>query len=408
MPGGRRSLILIRPIHLTRKPDWPIGPLPLSDPTGTITASTEARATYFTPKVARILYGADQEPTRWHRFLDGDPLDAVAVELLVPDPDRAPEAALGIVHVTIAQTEPAALLEQVRLAAHRRGAKSSLPSFDELISPFGFAEPDTRTFTVAFLSTARRLRPPFRLNPRLRWSPHQAWLWHLASRTNIQDFPPDPEHAAELLTGTVVLSADWRGLIARDGAAFVALRRDRGANDPFLGFAQLYTHTAYLDALLLGMFQRTSVEQLITQSAIALDAPDLAGHLEQLERRVTRFRSIYWLRDASGHHGPANDILNAYHAHHALPERFNAVLDEIADLSRTVQTYESRRIGATLGVLTIVGLPFGAALETLQALDANTLFDLLIGLSVAFLVVLGLLATRVGRLLIHQLRSLLR
>lgn len=92
-------------------------------------------------------------------------------------------------------------------------------------------------------------------------------------------------------------------------------------DDPFLGYAQLYAHTTYLDALLLGMIHRESVEQLIDASAIAFDAPDLSRHLQRLERRVSRFRSIYWLRDAS-RHGAANDLLNAYQAQHSLPRAF--------------------------------------------------------------------------------------
>lgn len=129
------------------------------------------------------------------------------------------------------------------------------------------------------------------------------------------------------------------------------------------------------------MIHRASVEQLIAESA----APDLGRHVERPEQRVTRFRGIYWFRDASSH-GPANDILNAFQAQHDLPERFYAVREEIADLGRAVEAHAAQRIGAALEVLTIVGLPSGAALEILQALDANTWQDLAIGLAAAFAV----------------------
>jgi len=153
------------------------------------------------------------------------------------------------------------------------------------------------------------------------------------------------------------------------------------------------------------MIQRTSVEQMVIESAAAFDAKDMQQHLERLEQRAARFRTIYWLRDASTH-GHANNILDAYHAQHELPERFDAVLSEIADLARIVQGRDAERIGAALGVLTVVGLPFGAALETLQALNASSLWDLVIGLTAAFVTSCALLTTRIGRLLIRQIRSL--
>jgi hypothetical protein len=247
--------------------------------------------------------------------------------------------------------------------------------------------------------------PPRGISPHLGWPPTQAWLWLLASRTTPADYPPDPAHADRLLAGTIALSADWRGLIVRDGAAFVALRPDRGTDDPFLSHAQLFTHTTYLDALLLGMIQRASVEQMVTDSATAFDAPDMPCHLEQLQARTARFRTIYWLRDASNH-GPANDILDAYQAQHGLPERFDAVVTEIADLARILQDRQAQRTGAALGILTIVGLPFGIALETLQALGTSSPTSLTIGLITAATVTGALLTTRVGRLLVHQIRQL--
>ena len=57
-------------------------------------------------------------------------------------------------------------------------------------------------------------------------------------------------------------------------------------------------------------------------------------------------------------------------------------------------------------VVTIVGLPFGAALETLQALGASSVRDLAIALGIALTVTGTLLTTRLGRLLVRQIREL--
>jgi hypothetical protein len=201
----------------------------------------------------------------------------------------------------------------------------------------------------------------------------------------------------------VILSADWRGLVTRDGAAFLGLRPDDGADDAFFGFAQLYAHTTYLDAVLIGMIQNVAITEMIAEAARAFEAQDLTRHLARLEERAARFRNIYWLRDASAH-GPANDILTAYQAQHHLPERFDAVLTEIVDLNRIAQTQEGQQVGAALGVITVVGLPFGAAFAVLQVLGVNSARDLLIGVLAALAGSGALLLTRFGRLLLRSLR----
>ncbi|SQD95029.1 conserved membrane hypothetical protein [Parafrankia sp. Ea1.12] len=237
------------------------------------------------------------------------------------------------------------------------------------------------------------------------WTSTDLWLWHLASRTTRTDFPPDPDHANELLSGKVILSADWRGLITRDGAAFVSLRPDQGEEDLFFGFAQLYTHTAYLDALIIGMIQNANITRMIDEASRAFDTKDLPRHLAGLEKRAAYFRNIYWLRDASTH-GPANDILTAYQVQHHLPEKFDAVLNEIADLNRIVQTQESQRVNAALGIITVLGLPFGIAFAVLQSLGTDSPRDLLIGTLAALAGTGALLLTSFGRLLLRTLRRL--
>ncbi|MBE3202546.1 MULTISPECIES: hypothetical protein [Parafrankia] len=249
------------------------------------------------------------------------------------------------------------------------------------------------------------LEPPPGAAPVPSWSTIEKWLWHLASRTTREDFPPDPDHAEVLLSGLVVLSADWRCLVTRDGAAFVGTRRDIGADDPFLGFAQVYTHSAYLDALVIGMVQQTSITGMVEDASRAFDSKDLSRTLSRLEERAARFRSVYWLRDV-GTHGLANDILAAYQTQHRLPEKFEAVLNEIADLNRIFQTQESQRVNAALGIITVIGLPFGTALAVLQVLGTDSPRGLLLGMLAAFASSGMLLLTGFGRLLLRTLRRL--
>jgi hypothetical protein len=100
------------------------------------------------------------------------------------------------------------------------------------------------------------------------------------------------------------------------------------------------------------MIQRSHIETMVDEAARAFEAGDMPRHLGNLEKQAARFRTIYWLRDAS-EHGPANDILTAYQAQHHLPDRFDTVVGEIADLNRIVQTREGQRISAALGVITV-------------------------------------------------------
>ncbi|WP_133150695.1 hypothetical protein [Frankia canadensis] len=200
-----------------------------------------------------------------------------------------------------------------------------------------------------------------------------------------------------------MLSADWRGLVTRDGAAFLGLRPDQGDSDPFFGFAQLYTHTTYLDAIVIGIVQSSSIVEMIDEAARAFEADDLPRHLSRLEERAARFRTIYWLRDASVH-GPANDILTAYQEQHHLSAKFDAVLTEIVDLNRIAQAQEGQYVSAALGVLTVVGLPFGAAFAVLQVLGADSPWSLLIAMAAALAGSGALLLTRFGRLLMRSMR----
>ncbi|TCJ34590.1 hypothetical protein [Parafrankia sp. BMG5.11] len=325
------------------------------------------------------------------------------VEILAPNPSRRIDQSLAIFHLT---TDAPDLLNLLRAVAGRRNSPIPQPDIGNALPAWAALDARGKAFTVAFLSsTDNGFLPLPDAASIASWSNTDQWLWHLASRTARADFPPDPDHADKLLAGTVVLSADWRGLVTRDGAAFVGLRPDQGTDDPFFGFAHLYAHTAYLDALIIGTVQNATITRMMDEASRAFDAKDLPRHLSALEERTARFRNIYWLRDASAH-GPANDILTAYQNQHHLPEKFDAVLNEIADLNRIVQNQESQRVNAALGIITVIGLPFGTSFAVLQTLSANSPRDLLIGALAALAGSGALLLTSFGRLLIRTLQRL--
>lgn len=67
------------------------------------------------------------------------------------------------------------------------------------------------------------------------------------------------------------LSADWCGLVLREGMALIGTRPDRGRQDPFYNHAALYTRSLYLDAILIGLLQLHGINELEDALAEALD-----------------------------------------------------------------------------------------------------------------------------------------
>jgi predicted membrane protein len=68
------------------------------------------------------------------------------------------------------------------------------------------------------------------------------------------------------------LSADWSGLVLRDGMAFAGTRQDRGTADPFYGHAAQYARSIYLDAILIGLLQLHGITGLENTLAAAFDS----------------------------------------------------------------------------------------------------------------------------------------
>lgn len=328
-------------------------------------------------------------------------------ELVHTPVDDNPEHAIAVVHCTVAGPH---LHDTLRAIAGRQAAgRSPLSgdlSPDVLLAGHATVVRDIPPFTIAFLTPARRRLP--HLSPRAHrrgWSAEDQWLWALASRTAVEDYPPHPADTARLGADAVRISADWSALVLRDGAAFVGRRRDRGTADPFFGYAELHARTVYLDALLLGILQRSHIDQLTEElSRVFGDEARLARRVSELEHHIAHFRSTYWRQHLTAH-GPANDLLVAYQAQHRLPARFAEILAEVTDYARMVQTRENQHMSGALGILTILGLPLSTALAAQQVLGDSNPWHLLLYLGAALTASAGLLTTRYGRLALSALRG---
>ncbi|MGY1434569.1 hypothetical protein [Streptomyces reniochalinae] len=416
--GVRQIIAVVLPARLPTDPAWPQGPLPFTH--GARTTTTHTRRTYFTPAVASVLYGTPDHPTRWHRHFHHThgPLTVDGVELLRTPTDDNPDRAVAILHLTIAGPE---LLDTLRALARRPGttplplaAESALNALLEdnthtgsepLLGGRATIESDALPYTVTLLTPSRVSLPRLhRGRDHRRWPPTQQWLWALASRTNADDYPPDPATVPQLTGAALRLSADWSALVLRQGAAFIGHRRDHGPSDPFYGYAELHARSIYLDALLLGMIQRTHIDHLTEDLAQVFTGPGEANRLSKLERRIAHFRSTYWRQHLTTH-GIANDLLIAYQQQYRLSDRFTEILAEAADHNRLIQTQENQQISGALGVLTILGLPLGTALGVLQVLGDDDPWHLVTATSGALAATAVLLTTRYGRLVLAALRG---
>jgi hypothetical protein len=406
MVGVRQAIAVVLPARMPEPPPWDEGPLPFQH--GARRADRTTRRTYFATATARVLYGEPERPCRWHRTTTATegPLSALGVELLHTPLGDDHHRALAIIHLSV---NGPALHDTLRSLAHRHAAPPSPLTGrldpDQLLQGHAHITTGAPPFTAAFLTPARARLPHLYPRPyRHAWPPANQWLWALASRTNEADYPPDPTDTTALTNGALRLSADWSVLALRDGAAFIGHRRDLGPDDPFFGYAELHARTVYLDALLLGMIQRSHIDQLTETLSRVFDGTHLARRVAALEQHIAHFRSTYW-RQHLTHHGPANDILLAFQTQHLLRTRFEEILTEATDYARLVQNQESQQISGALGILTILGLPLSTAFAAQQILADTNPWHLLAYTGAALAAAAGLLTTRYGRLVLSALRG---
>ncbi|MGP3927867.1 hypothetical protein [Streptomyces sp. 8N616] len=407
--GVRQTIAVVLPAQLPSPPAWNEGPLPFHH--GTRRADRPTRRTYFTTAAARVLYGEPERPCRWHRTTTAthSPLAAHGVELLHTPLGNDPHRALAILHLSATGPGLHDFHDTLRSLARRQAAPPTPLTGEldpeQLLQDQAHITPGAPPFTVAFLTPTRaRLMHLYPRKYRRSWNPADQWLWALASRTNTADYPPDSTDIPALTSGTLRLSADWSALVLRDGAAFIGRRRDLGQDDPFFGYAELHARTVYLDAFLLGMIQRSHIDQLTENLSRVFDGTHLARRVVALEQHIAQFRSTYW-RQHLTHHGPANDLLLAYQNQHRLPARFAEILTEATDYARLVQSQESQQISGALGILTILGLPISTALAAQQVLADDNPWHLLAYTGAALATTAALLTTRYGRLVLSALRG---
>ncbi|MFG1806247.1 hypothetical protein [Streptomyces sp. NPDC049040] len=356
----RASGCVIYEIGLGTDPSWQPGPVPVRLPARPESADRDLRLTYFETRLCDVLYGSASIPVRWHRMYDPPRrlagADIGSVEVLRM-PLAGGDLGLAILHADL-RDDPVAGLEALsRLAAPTApgGERALLTG----LLPVGASllPRSVRARTVAHVTFSGG--PVHAMSAAYAgWTPVEQWLWLLASATTEARFAPDPEDPA-IRSGTVYFSADWKALVLRDGTAFVGTSPDPGG-DCFHALARAHVHSIYLDALVVGCMQLHALNDVANRVA-GVDAARLdAERLAELEHRLMHVRRQLW----SGHitvRGKGNEVLRQFQAQHALPALLDGIVSELADAGRLVEAVTNRSVNAALGLLTVLGLPVGAA-----------------------------------------------
>ncbi|XVV10017.1 hypothetical protein ACQP2X_34945 [Actinoplanes sp. CA-131856] len=341
---GRASACLVVEVELAGDPPWHPGPLPVRSAGGTgrdlvapAPADQVRRLTYFESRVSESLYGA-----RWWQDSADDAVAGVEiVRLPYADDSRA---ALMVVHVHLDPADPVAALGALVAAGPAAG----------LLPPGAVVRPG-RVQTVAHVTFVGDPPVP---SAAYDWPAHRQWAWLLASATPFDRVPPDPEDTA-LFDGEVRLSRDWTALVLRDGAAFVGRTPD-GGTQSFHHAAEVYVHSLYLDVFLLGRMQWRALNDFANRVATARSERLDPSALSDLEHRLVEIRRNLWIQQATSR-GIGNELLARHQAQHRLTELMAHVETDMGAAVRFLEAVTGRSVNAALGLLTVVGLPFGLA-----------------------------------------------
>ena len=358
----RASSALICSVRIRRPPTpgrWQPGParFGFSQPAQAAAHDEAARRTYLEDGPAGILFGSDQAPTRWHLsepMPTNLPVRVEAVELLMPPRWLSPDTGIAVVHVSLTGEPVAGLQDLVTIPAGPGPLRATL---DRILPPgAALADGPQRAFSVSFVSFTAP--PEFRMSPAYAsWTADRQWLWGMASATTEDRYPPDPDDEL-LLRSLLKLSADWRALVLRDGAAFVGLRPHDPQRPSFLDLGQLLVHTVYTDVFILGFLQRQVMHSYANRLALELARDFDPALLSELEHDFIRVRTSLWWEKTTAR-GVGNTLLREFQLQNRLNELVAKVREDLSDSARLVQTESAGRQDVALGALSILGLPFG-------------------------------------------------
>jgi ribosomal protein S18 acetylase RimI-like enzyme len=277
------------------------------------------------------------------------------VELWFPPLPATEDAALALVHYELG-ADPVGSLALVTAV----GADPDHPvrtALEPVLAPAALLRAGSwRALSISFVSFERG--PRRRMSAAYRhWPMDRQWLWSMASGTAESLYPPDPTDEAPFRE-TVNLSADWRALVLRDGAAFVGLRPHIPGRGDFLDFAAVLVPSVYADIFALGLVQRQALRRFAQDLALIREHGPARLELTRMEQRLARLRNTLWTRRVNTG-GVGNALLDGFQRQHRMVDLLQQIEDGLDRSARLVQTESARRREVAVSVVSTVGLPFG-------------------------------------------------
>lgn len=381
------STVLVTTVALPLMTSWPIGPLPIVQPSNETAARRghaaatdgHARRTLVAPQQADVLYG-DAGLARRHLIVDTDAQDfrLLALEQLTMP---AKDTALLAVHLA-SKGDRADYQDLLAETVHSRASAADRvwPRVREAIGQrsrfaLGSEPPKSISFTDGV---------------------DDALVAAYALITAVEsDRMTDLNRRAAKHSFTIE-STDWSALVLRDGAAFVGHQISDEAYAPTL---RTLVHSVHLDALLLAMVQRMLVD---ASGALAVKASlDDPSELVKLERDHFDFKRTYWRTSLTTKRtSPCDIVLRAFQDQLLTQLDVTDVEERVQDGARLAQSLHSqhqeraqRTLNRMVQRVSVIFGAFGLAFAAAPVVDQPSwsLFLVaaavgLVGMGLAFLV----------------------
>ncbi|WP_407560042.1 hypothetical protein [Streptomyces sp. 184] len=341
-------------------------------------------------------------PAEGESPVSSDGLTVDAVELLRLDRrSRASLAAMAhgtqangvaIVHGRLsAQLPPVELPKALRLAAelnpqHKGGARR-LWMNGVLPAGVRIAEGERKAVHLALVTSAAEL-PQLDPGQPAEADVHGRWLYHMYLATQSV---PDEAAVAALLTREYHVIGGIRVLFGPRGLVTVATRPeviDPGRQESYYAGSSFRHRTGYADAFALAKLQDIAVSAAEAELLRLARSEPRRVDVARLERTVLVLQRVY-LAAGFGDNRDAHAMLRRQYEEAGLAGRVQTLREDLGELSRQVQTSESEKTNAILGLIAAVGLPLGTGLAIwsgLPSAGADSLWRTLLPVGVVILV----------------------
>ncbi|MEV0846271.1 hypothetical protein AB0J21_10410 [Streptomyces sp. NPDC049954] len=383
----RREVVLVFGVRM--RGTWPPrgyepGPLPLlwRRPQNPVWSTTASRIKYTHAGLAPLLW---DESVRWHRTIthqDGEPPERLrpapsgllldAIELVSLNAHarsslramraRPPANAVAVFHGNMpAHAAPADMIRLLRDCvdldpehadgAHRRWA-------DEMLPPGWGVARDVREAVYLCLVTSTTGLPPLNAaSARRGLDVVDQWLLHLYEAS---EKPGDRDIASRRIS----LAGGLRAVLGRRGLVAVGTENDvprSGHEESYYEASSFFQRTLYTDALVMAQLQDILLDALDGEVELAARTePDLR-RIFRLERDLLIFRRSY-LGVRFGPGDKSGVILRAWQTRSDTQAKVQSLKEDLAELSRQVQTSETETTNAILGLIAAIGLPLATGL----------------------------------------------